>query len=59
MGTCADSDVVLYVAASWCHHCQDTDASLDADGVPAGLTLVKIDYDERTDRVSGGCRGPW
>lgn len=45
----ADSDVVLYFAASWCHNCQDTDASLDADGVPAGLTLVKIDYDERTD----------
>ena len=34
----ADSDVVLYFAASWCHNCQDTDAS-----------LVKIDYDERTD----------
>ena len=45
----ADSDVVLYFAASWCHNCQDTDASLDTDGVPAGLTLVKIDYDERTD----------
>jgi len=45
----ADSDVVLYFHASWCHNCQDTDASIEADGVPAGLTLVKIDYDERTD----------
>ena len=45
----ADSDVVLYFHATWCHNCQDTDASLAADGVPAGLTLVKIDYDERTD----------
>jgi|LULW01.1.fsa_nt_gb thiol-disulfide isomerase/thioredoxin len=45
----ADSDVVLYFHATWCHNCQATDASLEADGVPAGLTLVKIDYDERTD----------
>lgn len=45
----AGSDVVLYFHADWCHECQDTDASLAADGVPAGLTLVQIDYDERTD----------
>jgi thiol-disulfide isomerase/thioredoxin len=45
----ADSDVVLYFHADWCSECQATDAALESDGIPAGLTLVKIDYDERTD----------
>ena len=44
-----DGTVVLYFAASWCHSCQATDESIAAEGVPSGLTLVKIDYDERTD----------
>ena len=45
----ADSDVVLYFHAPWCHECQATDAALESDGIPAGLTLVQIDYDSRTD----------
>ena len=45
----ADSDVVLYFHAPWCSECQATDASLKAEGIPAGLTLVQIDYDSRTD----------
>ncbi|MGB0099895.1 MAG: thioredoxin family protein, partial [Nocardioides sp.] len=45
----ADSDVVLYFHADWCHDCQATEASIEADGIPDGLTLVEIDYDERTD----------
>lgn len=45
----ADSTVVLFFHADWCHSCQETDASLAADGVPAGLTIVVVGYDERTD----------
>lgn len=42
--------VVYFFAATWCHECQDTDKALmSADGVPAGLTVVKIDYDSATD----------
>ena len=41
--------VVLFFAASWCPTCQSTVKSLDADGVPAGLTVVSVDYDAATD----------
>ena len=42
-------DVVLFFNASWCPTCQSTVQSLDADGVPAGLTVVSVDYDSATD----------
>lgn len=41
------NDVVLFFHASWCPKCRDTDASAKA-GMPSGLTLVKIDYDNST-----------
>ncbi|HSO03503.1 MAG TPA: thioredoxin family protein, partial [Candidatus Limnocylindrales bacterium] len=42
-------DVVLFFNASWCPTCQSTVKSLDADGVPAGLTVVSVDYDAATE----------
>lgn len=42
-------DVVLFFNASWCPTCKATVESLDADGVPAGLTVVSVDYDNATD----------
>ncbi len=45
----ADSDVVLFFHAPWCPSCRATEASIDADGVPDGLTLVKVDFDSATD----------
>jgi thiol-disulfide isomerase/thioredoxin len=42
-------DVVLFFNASWCPTCKATVTSLDADGVPAGLTVVSVDYDDATD----------
>jgi thioredoxin 1 len=42
-------DVVLFFNASWCPTCRATVESLDADGVPAGLTVVGVDYDAATD----------
>ena len=42
-------DVVLFFNASWCPTCQASVRSLDADGVPAGLTVVSVDYDGATD----------
>ena len=38
-------DVVLFFSASWCPTCQASIKSLDQDGVPAGLTVVKVDFD--------------
>lgn len=42
-------DVVLFFNASWCPTCQATVQSLDDDGVPAGLTVVSVDYDNAND----------
>ncbi len=45
----ADSDVVLFFHAPWCPSCRTTEESIDADGVPDGLTLVKVDFDSATE----------
>jgi thiol-disulfide isomerase/thioredoxin len=42
-------DVVLFFNASWCPTCQATVKSLEADGTPAGLTVVSVDFDAATD----------
>jgi len=43
----AKDDVVLFFHASWCPTCKATEENLNADptGIPAGLTIVKVDYD--------------
>ncbi|MDO4783956.1 MAG: thioredoxin family protein [Propionibacteriaceae bacterium] len=46
----ASHKVVYFFSATWCHECQDTDKALmAAGGVPAGLAVVKVDYDSKTD----------
>lgn len=45
----AGTRVVYFFHATWCPDCKATDASLTADGVPAGLTVVKVDYDTATE----------
>lgn len=45
----ADSTVVLYFHAPWCHECQATDEAISTTGIPPGLVLVQIDYDTGTD----------
>lgn len=45
----AQSDVVLFFHASWCPDCRATDESLVTGGVPDGLTVVKVDFDDSTD----------
>ena len=42
-------DVVLFFNATWCPTCQETVKNLDADGTPAGLTVVSVDYDSNQD----------
>ena len=44
-----DGAVVLFFHADWCPDCRATDESLTSAGVPDGLTVVKVDYDEMTD----------
>jgi thioredoxin 1 len=45
----AAGDVVLFFNATWCPTCQAAVKSLDADGTPAGLTVVRVDYDDNTE----------
>ncbi len=47
----AAGKVVLFFHADWCPKCRETDANLTADpaSIPAGLTIVKADFDSETD----------
>ncbi|MBI3687518.1 MAG: thioredoxin family protein [Actinobacteria bacterium] len=47
----AGGRVVLFFNATWCPSCQETDHNLTTDpaAIPAGLTIVKVDYDTATD----------
>lgn len=49
MASRAGTKVVYFFHASWCPDCRATERSINADGVPAGLTIVKLDYDTETD----------
>lgn len=43
--------VVLFFHAGWCPKCQETDKNITSDpaSLPAGLTVVKADFDSETD----------
>ena len=41
--------VVYFFHAPWCPDCRATEEAIEADGVPAGLTVVKVDFDSATD----------
>jgi len=45
----AASDVVLFFHADWCPDCRATEESLVTEGVPDGLTVVKVDFDDSTE----------
>jgi thiol-disulfide isomerase/thioredoxin len=41
----AGTKVVYFFHAPWCPTCRATEKALERDGIPAGLTLVKVDFD--------------
>lgn len=45
----AGTTVVYFFHATWCPTCRATDESVTTDGLPDGLTLVKIDFDTETE----------
>lgn len=49
MAARAGSKVVYFFHASWCPTCRSADEALEAEGVPAGLTVVKVDFDSEAD----------
>lgn len=44
-----EGDVVLFFHANWCPTCRAADKNLNAESIPDGLTILKIDYDSATD----------
>jgi len=45
----AGTKVVYFFHATWCPTCRATEEAIARDGVPAGLTLVKVDFDSEND----------
>jgi thioredoxin 1 len=45
----AGTKVVYFFHAPWCPTCRATEKAIEEDGIPAGLTLVKVDFDSETD----------
>jgi thiol-disulfide isomerase/thioredoxin len=39
----------LFFHAPWCPQCRALEADIERQGVPAGLTIFKVDYDTSTD----------
>ena len=40
---------MLFFHASWCPQCRALDEELRTQGVPDGLTVIKVDYDSMTE----------
>ncbi len=38
-------DVILFFRATWCPTCRALDADIKANSVPAGVTILDVDYD--------------
>ncbi len=47
----ANDGALLFFHASWCPSCRVLDKALteDADKIPSGLAILKLDYDEETE----------
>lgn len=40
---------ILFFHASWCTQCRDLEKDIKAKGVPAGVTIIKVDYENSQD----------
>ena len=45
----AGTKVVYFFHATWCPTCRATEEAIARDGIPAGLTLVKVDFDSENE----------
>lgn len=45
----AEGTRVLFFHATWCPQCHALDDSINANGVPDGVTILKVDYDTNQD----------
>lgn len=40
---------VVFFHANWCSTCNYFEGQIESDGVPEGVTILKVDYDKDTD----------
>lgn len=40
---------LLFFHASWCSQCRKIEADISNNGIPEGVTVIKVDYDNQTD----------
>lgn len=53
----ADGQKVLFFHAPWCPQCRSIESGIESQGVPAGYTIIKVDYDSNQDlRAKYGVR---
>ena len=45
----AGTKVVYFFHARWCPTCRATEEAIARDGIPDGLTVVKVDFDSEAD----------
>ncbi|MBG6056408.1 thiol-disulfide isomerase/thioredoxin [Salinibacterium sp. CAN_S4] len=45
----ATGDTVLFFHAPWCPSCRSLETDILSSGVPAGVTVIKVDYDTNQD----------
>jgi thiol-disulfide isomerase/thioredoxin len=45
----AEGTRLLFFHAPWCPQCRSIDSDIVADGVPDGVTIIKVDYDSHQD----------
>lgn len=45
----AEGRTILFFHAPWCPQCRSMEADIVAEGVPAGVTIIKVDYDTHQD----------
>lgn len=40
-----NDEVFLFFHAPWCPQCRSVESGINSDGVPEGVTIIKVDYD--------------
>ena len=45
----ASGTKLLFFHASWCPQCRSIEDSIKKDGIPSGVTVIKVDYDSHQE----------
>lgn len=45
----SNDEIYLFFHAPWCPQCRSIESGIKSDGVPEGITIIKVDYDSNQD----------